>query len=215
MTESTTIIARRRDIIGKANRRMTDEIPAILYGTGREALPVAVDRHDFELFISHHGAGSTLVSISVEGEATPVNAMVKEVQTSPVKGTILHIDFLAVRMDQIIQASVGLHFIGESPGVKAGGVLMQSVHTVTVEALPAELPEAIEIDVSALELGDSLHMSDLVGPEGVTIVDDPEVLVCSVTTPTAEPVEEELVAEEGAEPEVIGEESDDGKSEES
>lgn len=215
MTESTTIIATPRDIIGKANRRMTDEIPAVLYGTGREALPVSVNRHDFELFMSHHGAGSMLVSIDLEGEAKAINAMVREVQTSPVKGTILHVDFLAVRMDQVIQASVGLHFTGESPGVKAGGVLMQSVHTVTVEALPAELPEAIEVDISELELGDSLHMSDLAGPKGVTIVDDAEVLVCSITTPTAEPVEEELEAEEGVEPEVIGEESEGAESEES
>lgn len=215
MTDTASITVRPRDIIGKANRRMTDEIPAVLYGAGRESMAVAVSRHDFELFVNHHGAGSTLVSIDLEGESKPVNAMVKEVQVSPVKGNIIHVDFLAVRMDQAIQASVGVHFVGESPGVKAGGVLMQNIHTVTAEALPADLPESIEIDVSALELGDSLHIADLVAPAGVVVVDDPEHLVCSIMAPTTEPTEEEdLLAGEEAEPAVIGEESEAGESEE-
>jgi large subunit ribosomal protein L25 len=208
MTESTDIKARVRETTGKQNRRLTGstEIPAVLYGPARDTVSLALDRHDFERMMSHHGGGSTIVSIAVEGEKKPVNAVIREVQHSPVKGTILHVDFLAIRMDQKLQATVSFGFVGDSPGVKAGGVLMHSMRELMVEALPADLPDSIEVDISELEIGNSITVADLVAPEGVEITDDPEGVVCSVTLPTAEPTEEEL-AEEAAEPEVIGEEA--------
>ncbi|MBE0416174.1 MAG: 50S ribosomal protein L25 [Coriobacteriia bacterium] len=208
MTESAAIAARLRETTGKTNRRLagSGEIPAVLYGPGRDTISLALDRHDFELMMSHHGAGSTLVSLAVEGEKKTVNAVIREVQHSPVKGTILHVDFLAIRMDQKLQATVSFHFVGESPGVKAGGVLMHSMRELMVEALPADLPEALDVDISELELGHAITVADLTAPEGVEITDDPEGVVCSVTVPTVEPVEEELEAEV-TEPEVIGEEA--------
>ncbi len=210
MTESTAITAHVRETVGKANRRLAEagQIPAVLYGPGRETVALALDRHDFELMMAHHGAGSTLVSISVDGEKKPVNAVIREIQHGPVKGTILHVDFLAIRMDQKLAATVPFHFVGESPGVKAGGVLMHTMREVAVEALPADLPEALDVDISALEIGQSFTVADLTAPEAVEITDDPEGVVCSVTVPTAEPTEEELAAAgEEAEPEVIGEEA--------
>jgi len=208
MTETTSIIAQPREVRGKANRRLAEAglIPAVLYGAGRETMSLALDRHDFEVMMSHHGAGSTLVTISIEGEKKPVNAVIKEVQHSPVKGNILHVDFLAIRMDEKLQAKVSFHFVGEPPGVKAGGILMHNLREVLVKALPAALPDSIEVDVSDLEIGDSVNVSDLTAPEGVEIVEDPESTVCSITLPTAEPVEEEEVEEEELEPELIGEE---------
>lgn len=210
MTESTTIIARPRDIVGKANRKLANrnEIPAVLYGPGREPSPLALDRHAFELMMSHQVGGSLLVSLSVEGETKPVNAVIREIQHSPVKGTILHVDFLAIRMDQKLAATLPFLFLGESPGVKAGGVLMHTMREVMVEALPADLPEQLEVDISNLDLGHSITVADLVAPAGVEITDDPEGVVCSITAPTAEPTEEEIAAAaEGVEPEVIGEET--------
>lgn len=208
MTESTAITAHARETVGKANRRLAaaGQIPAVLYGPNRETVALALDRHDFELMMSHHGAGSTLVSLQIEGEKKPVNAVIREIQHSPIKGTILHVDFLAIRMDQKLQATVPFHFVGESPGVKAGGVLMHSMREVMVEALPVDLPEALDVDVSGLEMGHAITVADLSAPEGVEIVDDPDGVICSVTVPTLEPVEEE-VAEEAAEPELIGEEA--------
>lgn len=208
MTESAAIAARLRETTGKTNRGLagSGEIPAVLYGPGRDTISLALDRHDFELMMSHHGAGSTLVSLAVEGEKKTVNAVIREVQHSPVKGTILHVDFLAIRMDQKLQATVSFHFVGESPGVKAGGVLMHSMRELMVEALPADLPEALDVDISELEIGHAITVADLTAPEGVEITDDPEGVVCSVTVPTVEPVEEELEAEV-TEPEVIGEEA--------
>lgn len=211
MTDSTTIVAHPREILGKANRKLAEagQIPAVLYGPGREAAPLSLGRHDFELMMSHQAGGSMVVKLAVEGEAKPVNAVIREIQHSPVKGTILHVDFLAIRMDQKLAATVPFHFVGDSPGVKAGGVLMHTMREVMVEALPADLPEALEVDISELDLGHTVTVADLVAPAGVEITDDPEGVVCSVTVPTAEPTEEELAAaaEEGAEPEVIGEES--------
>ncbi|MFU8890421.1 MAG: 50S ribosomal protein L25 [Anaerosomatales bacterium] len=215
MTESTHIKARVRETTGKKNRRLAGsaEIPAVLYGPARDTVSLALDRHEFELMMAHHGAGSTIVSIALEGEKKPVNAVIREVQHSPVKGNILHVDFLAIRMDQKLQATLSFNFVGDSPGVKAGGVLMHSMREVMVEALPADLPDSIDVDISELEMGHSITVADLVAPEGVEITDDPEGVVCSVTLPTLEPTEEEL-AEEVAEPEVIGEEASEESSEE-
>ncbi|MDF1542251.1 MAG: 50S ribosomal protein L25 [Anaerosomatales bacterium] len=215
MTESAHIQARVRETTGKQNRRLagSSEIPAVLYGPARDTVSLALDRHEFELMMAHHGAGSTIVSIALEAEKKPVNAVIREVQHSPVKGNILHVDFLAIRMDQKLQATLSFNFVGDSPGVKAGGVLMHSMREVMVEALPADLPDSIDVDISELEMGHAITVADLVAPEGVEITDDPEGVVCSVTVPTLEPTEEEL-AEEVAEPEVIGEEASEESSEE-
>lgn len=206
MSETTQITVTPRDIIGKANTRLSkaNQIPAVIYGAGREPMAIAVDRHDFELLMSQHGA-TAVVDLAVQGEDKPVAAVIKAIQTNPVKGRIQHVDFLAVRMDQAIHTTVGLRFEGESAGEKAGGVIMHTVREVNVSALPGDLPEEIVVDVSSLDIGDSLHIGDLPIPEGVTVLDDTETIVCSVTAPTVEPTEEE-VAEE-VEPTVIGEES--------
>jgi len=210
MTSSTTLTAYQRDVVGKSSHRLAAEgrIPAVLYGTGRDAISLAVDRHDFEQLIAHHSTGSTVFELAVEGEKTPVNALIREMQTNPVKGTIVHIDFLAVAMDQLIQAPVTLRFLNDPAGVRAGGVLTTNFHEVTVEAKPGDLPSGLDIDIAALEIGDALHIRDIVAPAGVTILDDPEEVLISVQAPRAE-VEEEVEGEGGeAEPEVIGEKAE-------
>jgi large subunit ribosomal protein L25 len=204
MTASTNLTAIPRDVIGKSAHKLAGDnlIPAVLYGPGRETKSISVNRHDFELLIAHHAGGSTIVEIELEGEKKPVNALIRDLQTNPVKGTILHVDFMVVQMDQLLTANVTLHFINDPAGVKAGGVLTTSFHEISVEAKPADLPEAIEVDIAALEIGDVLHVSDIVAPKGVTVLDDPEEVLISVQAPRAE-VEEEVVAET-AEPELIG-----------
>jgi large subunit ribosomal protein L25 len=204
MAESTVLTVFPRTVVGKANRRLGAEgqIPAVLYGMGREALPIGLDRHDFELFMSHHAAGSTLVEIQIEGEKKPVNAIIRELQTSPLKGTILHVDFMAVSLDIPISAVVSLRLINDPAGVKAGGVLTTDKHDVNVEAKPKDIPEFIEVDVAALEVGDSLHVSDIVAPKGVTLLDDADAIIASVIPPAVEVEEEEVAAQ--AEPELIG-----------
>jgi large subunit ribosomal protein L25 len=198
MTASSNLTAYPRDVIGKASTRLAraGRIPAVLYGAGRDSMSISVDRHDFELLMAHHAAGSTIVELELEGEKKPVNAMIRELQTSPLKGNIVHIDFLAVKMNVAVHAVVTLRFVNDPAGVKAGGVLTTNFHEVNVEAKPADLPEAIEVDVSALEVGDSLHLSDVVAPAGVTILGDPEEVLVSVQPPRLE-AELEPSLEEG------------------
>jgi len=203
MTASNALTALPRDMIGKSSTRLAHvgQIPAVLYGRGREPLSIAIDRHEFELFSVHHG-GATLVELKVEGEKKPVNVMVREIQRSPVKGNVLHVDFVAVSMTEAIHAAVPLHLVGDSAGVKVGGVLTVNMHELNVEALPGDLPEALEWDVAGLEMGDSLQVGDITPPKGITLLDDAEAIVASVQAPRAE---EEVVEEaEAAEPELIG-----------
>lgn len=202
MTVSTELTATTRTVIGKASRRLAaaGEIPAVLYGVGRDAMPISVSRHDFELWAAHHAAGSGMVELKLEGEKKVINAMVREIQHSAVRGTILHIDFLAVSMNKPIHANVPLHLVNDPEGVKAGGVLTINVHELNVEALPSELPEVVEWDVTPLQMGQTLHLSDISVPAGIKLLDDPETIIASVQAPR---VEEEVV-EEAAEPEVIG-----------
>lgn len=207
MTETTAIEVQPRDVIGKANRRLkaAGQIPGVLYGVNREPMPVAVDRHDFEYMMQHHGTGATIVKMSIAGQSDTVNAIIKDVQVSPVKGQIMHIDFMAIRMDEVLQATAPVNFVGDAPGVKEGGVLLADLREFAIEALPKDLPEAIDVDISHLELNHSMTVADVVAPEGITILDDPEVTVCSVTLPTVEEEVEGEGAEEMAEPELVGE----------
>lgn len=208
MTASSILSATPRTVIGKANRRLAGEgfIPAVLYGAGHEPVALSVDRHDFELFVTKHALASTIVELEVEGEKKPINVMIREIQTSPLKGRVLHVDFLAVRMDKPVHAAIPLKWVNDPVGVKAGGVFTTNFHEVNVEAKPKDLPTSIELDVSSLDIGDALHVSDVIPPAGVTILDDADEVLVSVQAPRLE-VEEEAAAEE-AEPEVIGEKAE-------
>jgi large subunit ribosomal protein L25 len=215
MTDTTSIVARPRDVIGKSSKRLSRDgmIPAVLYGKGREAMSIAIDQHDFEMFMQQHATGATLVTVEIEGDE-PVNAVIKDVQHSPVKGAIIHVDFLEIRMDEKLQAAVSLNIVGDSVGVKEGGVLMQNMREVMVEALPTDLPDAIDVDITELELGDTLQVEGLIAPAAVEIIDDPKAVICSVTVPTEEPTEEEiaeLLGEEGEEVPELGEEVEEGE----
>jgi len=203
MTESIELTANTREVVGKANRRLPgDRLPGVLYGVGHKAQAVSVDRHAFELLLHHEALMSSLVKLTVD-DHKPVTVIVKSLQHDPLKGNIQHVDFWAVKMNQMISTVVPVHFEGESPGVKTGGVMTHNVQTIHVESLPGDMPDHLSVDVSALEVGDSVHISDIVAPAGVTILDSPDEILASVLAPKVE--EEEAVAEEAAEPEVIGE----------
>lgn len=203
MTASSSLNATPREVIGKANRRLgSGSLPAVLYGYNTEPRAIAVDRHEFEMFVAGHSAGSTMLELNLEGESKPINAMIREIQHSPVKGNILHVDFMAVQMNKPVSATVVLSFVNDSEGVKAGGTLTVNLHEVNVETKPADLPEVIEVDIEGLQLGDSLLVGDIKPPAGVTITDDPEAVVASVQAPRAE-VDVEADTE-ASEPEVIG-----------
>lgn len=201
MTAASELTVTTREQLGKANRRLgKDAVPAVLYGPNRDPLPLAIDRHHFEQFASRHAAGATLIDLKMDGHKAPIHAMIREVQHSAVKGTILHVDFLEVKMNKAITAVVPLHLVNDPAGVKSGGVLTINVHELNIEAKPGDIPEAIESDVSELELNHSLRVADITAPQGVTLLDDPETIIASVQPPRVEEVEPQLEAEE---PEVI------------
>jgi len=137
----------------------------------------------------------------LEGQQSAHPSILKEYQQDPLRGKIAHVDLQEVRLDQPIQSAVVIELIGESVGTKAGGVLSQVNREVRVEALPMEMPDRLELDISAMEIGDTLRLSDLPAREGVTFLDDPETVLANVTVPTRveEPEPEEVEGEEGEE----------------
>lgn len=191
--------------------RVIGKIPAILYGEGIKPEPIMVDAGEF--YHQTHGAarGSVIFKLQVEGEKS-YNAIVKDIHRHPVKNSLMHIDFLKIALDEKIHAAVPVALVGESPGAKAGGVLQHGIWEVSVEALPKDVPEHLEVDVSGLEIGSSIKVGDLTPPENVTFLSDPEETVALCLHPVkyeeAVPVAEEVTEEEAAamEAEEAGEE---------
>jgi large subunit ribosomal protein L25 len=179
-----------------ASRRMRRQglIPGVLYGRGVKARAIAVPERELRRALSgEHGAHAVL-DVLVEGQSRPHPSVLKEYQRDPVRGDIVHFDIQVVRLDEPIQATVGVTLIGEAPGTKVGGALSLVTHELRVQALPTDVPQHIEADVSGLELGSSLRVADLEVGDEVTLLDDPELVIATVTTPT-QVVEEEAPEE--------------------
>jgi large subunit ribosomal protein L25 len=179
-------------------------IPGVLYGKANKAF--VVGERELRVALTGPSGLHGIVDVVIEGQKTPHHAVLKDYQQHPVRGTITHIDFHEVRLDQPIQASVVVQLVGEAPGAKVGGVVQQVARELRVEALPSDIPEHIEVDVSSLELGDTLRLQDVALIEGVAFLDDPDTVIVSVVAPSHE-LEE--TAEEGAEGEAA--EAEDGE----
>lgn len=201
-TDSATLELTSRTPDGsRSARRLRREgnVPGTIYGAGDEPRSFMVDARILRNTLNHAHA---VIEISVDaGEKIPV--MVKALQRHPVRGETVHVDFLRVRLDETIQTTVNLHLNGGdvAPGVKQGGILNQELIHLAVEALPNNVPDAIEFDVSGLEMNETKTVADLVAPRGVTLLDDPETVVVTITSPTVEPVDEGIETET----EVVGE----------
>ena len=147
-----------------------------------------------------------ILDVIVDGHEKAHHAVLKDYQLDPIRSTLTHVDLHEVRLDRPIQSQVAIELLGTAEGVTFGGVLSQTHREVTVEALPMSVPDRFELDISSLAIGDSVRVADLLAPEGVTILDDPETAIASVLAPRRVE-EEELPGEEaeGAEPEAAGE----------
>jgi large subunit ribosomal protein L25 len=193
------LVADTREGTGKGiarKLRASGRVPAVLYGRGMDPVSISVDSREL-IHLFHTGAGTNvLVDLVVDGDAHL--AMAREIQRDHIKGRFVHVDFLAVSRDEKITISVPVRLVGESAGVKAGGVLEHHLWEVQVESLPTDVPEAIEADVSELEIGSSLKVSDLVAPPGATILTGLDESVVAVQQPQARiELEEAAEAEEG------------------
>ena len=194
-----------RNAVGKVRAR--GAIPAVIYGAKDAATKLEVEKRDIETLLARAVSENILVQLEIkDGEKTTSRlSLIQEVQHHPVRGEIIHVDFHAVSMNEEIDAEVVLEPAGEPVGVKTfGGLLQQSMRLLPVRCLPQDLPEIIVVDVSALNIGESLHIRDIKLPAGVTAVPDEELTVFLVSEPTVaeEPV---IEVEEAAAPEVIGE----------
>jgi large subunit ribosomal protein L25 len=193
-------------------------IPGVLYGRGNAPHAFSVPERDLRRVLSGDSGLHAILDVVVAGQETTHPSVLKDYQQEIPSGKLSHIDLHEVRLDQPIQAQVSVTLVGEAAGVKEGGVLSQVTREINVEALPMEIPDHLELDVSGMEIGDSLRLVDLPAQEGVTYLDDPEeTVLASVQVPAAivepEPEEEELEeGEEGAELEE-GEEPPEGEGE--
>jgi large subunit ribosomal protein L25 len=198
----TKLQAIKRDGTGKGvARRLRAEgrVPAVLYGQGTEAVPLSIDSR--EMFHVLHGAAgaNALVDLVVDGEDHL--AMAREIQRDHIHNRLIHVDFLAVSRTQTITANVPVVEFGEAAGVKEGGVVEHHLREVAVECFPQDVPDQISVDITEIELGDMVHVGDLVPPKGVSILTDPADALLSIITPAALRTEADLSVP-GAEGEV-------------
>ena len=173
--------------------RAAGKVPGVVYGRGMDPLPVAVERLALARAFKTDAGRNVLIDLEV-GSDTHLT-MARELQRDPVRGTLLHVDFLKIARDVAIEVDVPIHITGESPGVKEGGVIEHHLWNVRVSCLPLNVPERIDADVSRLIIGDMLRVADLTVPEGVTILTDPDEAVLGVVVPQVLKVEEEVPAE--------------------
>lgn len=195
--------------------RRTGQVPAIVYGSELDPIPVQVDSHDLHVVLHTDAGTNAIINLEIDGGKT-LTTMARVIERHPFRNEYRHIDFVTVDLSQKITAEVALHFEGAPAGVREGGVFSPRRTSVQVEVLPTEIPAFIELDVSEVEIGGSLRVEDLPEIEGVEYLEDPEAVLMSVTTPAAEieePEPELEEFEEGMELEE-GEEGAEGAAEE-
>ncbi len=182
---------------GPARRaRAAGKVPAVLYGHGMTPLNLTIDARALTHALRTEAGANVLLELQVDGARHLTLA--KEIQRHPVRGTLIHVDFLLVRRGEQVTVQIPVHLVGEAPGVREGGMAAHELHHVNVEAEVTRVPESIEADVSGLGIGDVLRVGDLTAPAGASIVDDPELPVISVVAPAAPAEAAEAEAEAAA-----------------
>ncbi len=197
--------------------RRNGNLPGVFYGPKADAVPLQVNKRELLSSISDLGGSHLIRMKSTSSALQDKVALIKEIQVHPVTGEILHMDFYEVDLEQKLTVKVPLHFVGKSEGVVKGGILQPVVREVEVECLPSDMPPSLDVDVTSLDIGHTLHVSTLPMPEGVVAIYDTDFTLVTVVAPTVEePKAEEVaaVAAEGAEaPATEAEEKPEGKPE--
>jgi large subunit ribosomal protein L25 len=194
--------AEPRSNLGSRNAgryRREGKLPAVVYGLEADTLSVLVSAHDLDHALHSESGANTLITLKLDGEEDAL-ALARQIQRHPTRNELVHVDFVRVRRDVAVAAEIPLTLEGEPQGAKEGGMLEQAIFTLTVEALPGNIPNEITADVSALGLGDQLHIEDLAIPTGVAVQHEPDELVAQVSVPRGlEDEEAEGEGEEGEE----------------
>ncbi len=210
---ATLNVSPRERFGSRASRRLRREglVPGVVYGHGGDARPFQVPERELRTLL---GGGHTLLDLQIEGSAA-VPVVVKEQQRHPLRDELVHLDCLEVRLDEAIESEVPIELEGteQAPGVREGGVLEHVTREVTVEALPTEIPERIEVDVSEMVIGDTISLAAVSAPSGAKfVVDDPEEITIATLSPPR--VEEEPEPELEEEAELVGEDGEPIEAEE-
>ena len=206
-----TLEVEKREIGGKGpvkRLRAQGKIPAVLYGHGEESVLLSLDAKNLHAILHAHGGENIIFDVKIPGHKKAIKAIIREVQHHPSRGDILHVDLQHISMKEKIIVQVPVFLVGSPLGVRVkGGILQHVLHELEIECLPGDIPEHIEVNVSELDVGDSIHIQDLT-VEKVKIITDPQRSVATVVPPTVikVPVEEEVMVaeeEELEEPELI------------
>lgn len=197
--------------------RQNGQVPAIVYGHGRAPQPLAINTREIEKLLGGISAGSTVIELGIEGRTA--RTLIREIQRHPFKRHILHVDFQELVAGEKITVNIPLRFIGVADGVRnSGGILEEVMHQVHLRLDPANIPDHVDVDVTPLTIGHSVHVRELKLPEGVTVLDDAGATVCVCTAPKAH--EEVAAPVEGTEavtavePELIRKPKGEGEEEE-
>jgi large subunit ribosomal protein L25 len=203
---SASLTATPRQETGKGaarTLRRSGQVPAVIYGHAREPQSLAIPSRELERLLGRISAENTVVELTLDGRTT--RTLIREVQRHPFRRDVLHVDFQELVAGEKVTVNVPLVLVGTPEGVRAGGgILDQVLRELSIEVDPANMPNHIDVDVSELTIGHSLHVSDLSIPAGVTVLDDEDATVATVAAPkVAEDTPETIEAEPSAEPEVI------------
>jgi large subunit ribosomal protein L25 len=191
----------RRESLGKGGARKAraaGDIPSVLYGHKKDPVALAVGSRDFKAALRQHKGGNAIVNLDLDG--TEITALVRDAQLDPITHDILHLDFQHISLTETIEVSVAVHLVGLAIGVKdGGGILEHIVREVEIRCLPTAIPQSLDIDVTRLNIGESVHASDI-KVEGFTLITEPETTIATVVPPTVEDV---AAVAGAAEPEVV------------
>lgn len=205
--------AARTDLGTRPSGRIRREgrVPAVVYGLGGDSITISVAARELSHILSGESGANTLINLAVDGDE--YLTLARQIQRHPTRGDLVHVDFVRIRRDVAVAAEVPLHLTGEPAGVRDGGLLEQLLFSLSVEAMPADIPTVVEADVAALTIGDQLRVAELPIPAGVTLQHEDDELVAQVVAPRIEVEEEAAEGEEGEEGEgAEGAEGADGES---
>jgi large subunit ribosomal protein L25 len=214
--ERTKLTVTKREQLGsRETRRLRKQgiVPGVLYGRA-EPIAIAVEARELRRALTGKAGLHSILDVEIDGTGASHASILKDYQLDKVRGGVTHVDLQEVRLDRPIHASVAVSLIGgeDAPGVREGGVLSQPLRELNVEALPLEVPEHIDLDVSHMALGDTLRLADIVLPEGVTLLDDLETVAATVTAPSREEEAEGVEGVEGEAGEGVEGEAGEGES---
>lgn len=195
MAEIALVVQPRTEVGKNAAKKLRRQglVPGVVYGPGREPVPVSVSARDL-MRVARIAGYTKLIDLDIAGDKRVV--LIKELANDPIKDSVIHVDFQEVRMDREIQTLVPIVFVGEDKRESDGGIITAGLRELAIRCLPSAIPDAIEVDISGMKIGDTLLVSDLSLPEGVICEEDPEEVVVSITVPDTVADEEETEAGE-------------------